>query len=45
MQSHMVVNINGMRFPDYGDYSFHVLVDGHQIHRIGLSVVESPDTL
>ena len=40
----IVTNIDGLIFERYGDYSLHVLVDNHEVHRIGFSVVESQPT-
>ena len=37
----LAVSINGLTFQRYGDYSLHVLVDKHEVHRIGFSVVEA----
>ena len=40
----IVGNLNGIEFPQYGDYAFHILVDGHEMHRIGFEVAQPPET-
>ena len=40
----LVVNIDGLEFPNYGDYSVHILFEGNEMHQIGLKVAPLPVT-
>ena len=40
----LVVNIDGLEFSNYGDYSVHILFEGNEMHRIGLTVAPLPVT-
>ena len=40
----LVLNLNGVQFPKYGQYAFHLVLQGNEIARAPFSVVAPPDT-
>ena len=43
-QGRLVVGFNGVRFPAYGQYAMHVVVQGHEMVRIPIRVAQPPTT-
>ena len=38
----VIVALNGLTFPRYGDYAIHIAIDGHDVANLRFAVVEQP---
>ena len=40
----IVLNLNGLQFPQFGQYAFHLVIQGNELARVPFSVVEAAPT-